>query len=183
MRVIAGKWKGRKLVGFDADNLRPTTDRVKGSLFNIWAHHIDGANWLDLYSGTGNLGWEALSRGAQHVTFVDISQKSLQVLRKNQQMLGALDEVDIVKSDVLEFLRKYKGAPFDMITIDPPFPLKICQETLEVLGGSQACGSETRIVIEHSKHEPLIEKIGALCCIDSRSYGDKLLAFYSREAN
>ncbi|MCC6277482.1 MAG: RsmD family RNA methyltransferase, partial [Oligoflexia bacterium] len=110
-----------------------------------------------------------------------ISAKSIQVIQKNKQALECGDEALIIKKDVIEFLRKYSGPCFDNITIDPPFPSKICLKTLEALANSQACGANTRIVIEHSKHEPLPNQIGNLTLIDSRDYGDKLLSFFSQE--
>ncbi len=181
MRVISGKFKGRKLVSFDQDHIRPTTDRVKESLFNILAPFIENSLVLDLYSGTGNLGIESLSRGAAHVTFVESNIKSIKIIDKNIELLKIADGIDVVKNDVLNFLREFEGDPFDIILIDPPFPSLICLKTLELVAKSKVAGSDTRIAIEHSKREILPEKIGRLTCIDTRNYGDKLLAFFSKE--
>ena len=86
MRIISGKFKGRNLVSFKADHIRPTMDRVKETLFNKWMHEVDDSLFLDLFSGTGSLGLEALSRGARHVTFVEKSNKSIQIIKENLYM-------------------------------------------------------------------------------------------------
>ena len=83
MRIISGKYKGRVLTSFQADHIRPTTDRVKESLFNKWMSLVGEARVLDLFSGTGNLGIESLSRGASHVDFVELNAKSIIILKKN----------------------------------------------------------------------------------------------------
>ena len=181
MRIISGKYKGHKLVSFDQDHIRPTTDRVKESLFNIIAARIPEARVLDLFSGTGNLGLEALSRGANSVDMVELSRKSIDVIRKNMANLKVTEGIVIHKEDAVEFVQNYVGPAFDVVLIDPPFPAQICLKTLEALERSPAVSAATSIVIEHSRHEVLPEKIGALRRVDSRSYGDKLLAFFERE--
>ena len=87
MRIISGKFKGRVLVSFEASNIRPTMDRVKETLFNKWMRHVEDARVLDLFAGTGNLGLEALSRGALHVSFVEKNLKSIQIVKKNIELL------------------------------------------------------------------------------------------------
>jgi 16S rRNA (guanine966-N2)-methyltransferase len=86
----------------------------------------------------------------------------------------------IHKGDAVEYVQEYEGVPYDLILIDPPFPLKICLKVLEALDASSAASSSTFIVIEHSRHEPLPEMIGKLRRVDTRSYGDKLLAFFEK---
>ena len=87
MRIISGKYKGRNLVSFKADHIRPTMDRIKETIFNKWMMYVDGAKVLDLFAGTGNLGIEALSRGATHVTFVEKSNKSMNIVKENLELL------------------------------------------------------------------------------------------------
>src|SRR5437870_2154456 len=118
MRIIAGKFKGRKLVSFDEEHIRPTTDRVKESIFNILAPYLDGAKVLDLYSGTGNLSFESLSRGAFSVTAVEVSKRSIQIIYRNQELLKVGDELTVVKGDAVDYLKKYQGEAFDIILID-----------------------------------------------------------------
>jgi 16S rRNA (guanine966-N2)-methyltransferase len=181
VRIIAGKYKGHKLVSFDEDHIRPTTDRVKESLFNIISARMDGPRVLDLYSGTGSLGLEAFSRGAGSVDMVEISRRSIEIIKKNLRNLRVSEGVVIHKSDAVEFVKKYEGDPFDLVLVDPPFPSKICLATLEALEANRhVMAPSTLIVIEHSRHEPLPDSVGTLRRVDSRSYGDKLLAFYER---
>ena len=87
MRIISGKFKGRVLSSFQADHIRPTTDRVKETLFNKWMHYLEDAHVIDLFSGTGNLGLEALSRGAKHVIFVEKNASSIKILKKTLSYL------------------------------------------------------------------------------------------------
>jgi len=180
VRIISGKFKGHKLVSFDEEHIRPTTDRVKESVFNILTAHLDSARVLDLFSGTGSLGLEAFSRGASTVEMVEINPKSIKVIQKNLARLKITEGIKILKRDAMEFVKKYNGLPYDVILIDPPFPLKICEAILKEISQSQVANSGTRIFIEHSKQEPLPLEIDSLRCIDTRSYGDKLAAFYEK---
>jgi 16S rRNA (guanine966-N2)-methyltransferase len=183
MRIIAGRFKGHKLVSFDEDHIRPTTDRVKESVFNILAPVMEGARVLDLFSGTGNLGLEALSRGASRVDMVEQSPRSIAIIRKNLGHLKVEEGVQIHRADAVAFVRDYLGDPYDVVLVDPPFPLRICETILQELAKSKAADSHTRIVIEHSRKEPLPEQILTLTAIDTRSYGDKLVAFYDKKDN
>jgi len=183
VRIISGKFKGHKLVSFDEDHIRPTTDRVKESVFNIISGYIESARVLDLFSGTGSLGLEAYSRGASSVEMVEINPKSIKIIQKNLERLKITDGIKILKRDAVEFVKKYEGEPYDIILIDPPFPLKICLSILEEIDRSRVANNHTRIVIEHSKQEPLPSEIGTLRCIDTRSYGDKLAAFYEKKGS
>ena len=182
MRIISGKFKGRRLVSFNEDHIRPTTDRVKESLFNILGEKTDGARVLDLFAGTGNLGIEAISRGAASVDMVEVSLKSIQIIRKNLQALQITEGIQIHKSDVIKFIQNYEEASFDIILIDPPFPLKICLQTLTDIGICEIAHENTSIVVEHAKQELLPDQISTLRRVDSRDYGDKLLSFFIKES-
>lgn len=178
MRVIAGKWKGRRLVGFDASHLRPTSDRVKESIFNILSFHLEGAKVLDLYGGTGNLSIESLSRGAANLTTVEMNPKSIQIIQKNLKALGIEDGIDVRKQDVFVFLKKYSGDAFDIILIDPPFTEKIADPSVAAVSTSQAFHKNTIIVCEYSKFEKMDKAYGDLVNYDTRDFGDKKVAFF-----
>jgi len=180
MRIIAGLFKGHKLVSFDEDHIRPTTDRVKESVFNILSPMIEGARVLDLFSGTGNLGFEAFSRGAMSVDMVEKSPRSIAIIKKNMAHLKVTAGIEIHREDAIDYVRGYTGKAFDLVLIDPPFPLKICETILKDISGSKVADSNTRIVIEHSRKESLPKQILSLTAIDTRSYGDKLVAFYEK---
>lgn len=183
MRIISGRFKGRVLSSFQADHIRPTTDRVKESLFNKWMHHLDEARVLDLFSGTGSLGLEALSRGASHVQFVEANLKSIDILKKNIALLK-LDssEYSILKSDVLTFLKKYQGEPFDLILADPPFTEKMAHDVMQALDASACYKPETLIAIESQKKERMDDQYNQLYRYDMNDYGDKVLSFFTKKS-
>lgn len=179
MRVIGGKYKGRYLVNFQADHIRPTTDRVKESLFNILQSYIDGAEVLDLFAGTGNLGIEALSRGAQKVTFVEKNPKSLQLIKENLKALKIEEEYEIQKQDVMKFLKSTGDLQYDLIFIDPPFTEKMAHDVMELLCQSQILKPGGILAIESAKKERMEDQYGSLIRHDKRDYGDKILSLFS----
>ena len=180
MRVIAGRFRGRRLVSFKADHIRPTTDRIKESIFNKLQGYIDGARVLDLFSGTGNLTCESLSRGARWVDAVELSKKSAQIIRENLKLLEIEDEVRLHVEDVFKFLSRYEGEPYDLIFCDPPFTEKLADRVLEELARSAAVGAETVIMIEASSHETVKDVYPNLERYDSRDYGDKQVSFWRK---
>jgi 16S rRNA (guanine966-N2)-methyltransferase len=142
---------------------------------------MEEAQVLDLFSGTGNLGFEALSWGAKSVQMVEINPRSIAIIRKNMEHLKITDGIEIYKGDAVTYVKKYTGSPYNIILIDPPFPLKICNTILEEISKSTVANSETRIVIEHARQEPVESVFQGLRCIDTRSYGDKLVSFFKKE--
>ncbi len=183
MRIIAGKYKGRVLASFQADHIRPTTDRVKESLFNKWMRHTEDAKVLDLFAGTGNLGLEALSRGAVHVDFVELNVKSIQILKKNVDLLKVpTSEYSISKQDVLLYLKKYQGEPYNLILIDPPFTEKMAHDVMQALDESRCFDENTLIAIESVKKERIDEAYTNLYRYDFNDYGDKILSFFAKKA-
>ena len=119
LRIIAGEWRGRKLDVFDAPGLRPTPDRVRETLFNWLQQDIVGARCLDLFAGTGILGFEALSRGAKEVVSVEANAMLIGAIKKHAAMLGCKQHV-IQHADALSWLKQEQGA-FDLVFLDPPF--------------------------------------------------------------
>ncbi|MFZ3228575.1 MAG: 16S rRNA (guanine(966)-N(2))-methyltransferase RsmD [Pseudobdellovibrio sp.] len=182
MRIVSGKYKGRILVSFHADHIRPTMDRVKETLFNKWMSDVEDAKVLDLFSGTGSLGLEALSRGAKHVDFVDLNVKSIQILRKNIELLKVeRSEYTISQKDVLIYLKKYKGPAYGLILIDPPFTEKMAHQVMEQLDTSACFDDATLIAIESQKQERIDDEYSNLIRYDFKDYGDKLLSFYRKK--
>jgi 16S rRNA (guanine966-N2)-methyltransferase len=190
MRIIAGSLGGRHLVSFRADHIRPTTDRVKETIFNRFMFDIAEMRVLDLYAGTGNLSFEALSRGAEYVESVESHRKSLQVIRSNQSSLG-LDPKDgpnllgrhvLIGDDVFRYLAHFEGQPFDIILIDPPFTMRLADSTMNALSNSKTWHQGTRIAIESSRGEALGDRYGALCLEVRKNFGDKTLSFFEVEA-
>lgn len=181
MRIIAGRFRGRRLASFKADHIRPTTDRVKESIFNKLQGYFEGARVLDLFSGTGNLACESISRGAVSVDAVELSKKSIQIIRENLQLLDIEREVQILNDDVLKYLARYQGPPYDVIIADPPFTEKLADQVLLALSASSAVGTESIIVIEASSHEVVKDSYPQLECRDSRDYGDKKVSFWRQK--
>lgn len=182
MRIIAGRYRGHRLTGFKGDHLRPTTDRVKETIFNILMPYLDGAQVLDLFSGTGNLGIESLSRGAKEVFFVEKNPKSLKIIKENLGKLNITKDYQIISQDVFRFLQN-SLLIFDVILIDPPFTHKIGHEVMENLAKSRLWNEETLIVIESSCHEKMEEAYPPLFLFKKRNFGDKILSVFRFKEN
>ena len=178
MRIISGKYKGRNLVHFNADHIRPTTDRVKESIFNILQSEFEDAIVLDLFCGTGNLAIEALSRGAKSVDSVELSTKSIEIMQKNKDLLKIGDEWQWKKADAIKFMNQANSKTYDIIMIDPPFTEKMAHSCLETLSQSKLWQPNTIIFIEASKQERLELQYANLKQYDLRNFGDKRVGFY-----
>lgn len=182
MRIVAGRFKGRVLSSFKADHIRPTTDRVKETLFNKWMTQIADAKVLDLFAGTGNLGIESLSRGCVHVDFVEKNLKSIQILKKNIELLKIINsEYKIYKQDVLSYLKSYQGEAYDLILADPPFTEKMAHDVMLALDLSSCFNENTLIAIESQKKERMDEAYSNLYRYDFKDYGDKVLSFFAKK--
>ena len=183
MRIISGRFKGRVLSSFQADHVRPTMDRVKETLFNKWMTDVEGARVLDLFAGTGNLGLESLSRGCAHVDFVELNVKSIQILKKNIELLKLRsDEFTIHKHDVLQYLTKYRGEAFNLILADPPFTEKMAHDVMQAIDSSSCFNADTLIAIESHKKERMDVAYTNLYRYDFKDYGDKVLSFFAKKA-
>jgi 16S rRNA (guanine966-N2)-methyltransferase len=191
MRIISGRFRGRRLASFDADHIRPTTDRVKESIFNKLQGYFEGARVLDLFSGTGNLAFESLSRGATYVEAVEMSRKSIAIIQKNIELLKVeKDEIRVVCDDVLKYLRGNKGQQFDVVLCDPPFTKTMADEVLKALVESTVVGPETMVMVEASSHEVVEARyeptdsasgLRPLVRFDQKDYGDKKISYFQRE--
>jgi 16S rRNA (guanine966-N2)-methyltransferase len=182
MRIISGKWGGRRLVSFKSDAIRPTTDRVKETVFNIIGGDIVGSSFLDLFCGTGSMTFEALSRGASEVVCVDKGKDSKSIISKNAEILEAKKDFKFISSDVFKFLERNKKA-FDLIFIDPPFTQKMGAEVMKKLAQSKALGPDCLVFIEYVRGEEIYDpKGGPLAIYKERDYKDKLMYVYSCES-
>ncbi len=152
VRIIGGECRGRILQFPDAPGLRPTTDRVRETLFNWLQFDIPGARCLDLFAGSGVLGFEAASRGAGHVVLVEQSRRVFAMLEKNRATLNFGDRVDLVCKDALQWLVQ-NGEAFDIIFLDPPFGHAMLQSAIDALAVSPAVKSGTRLYIEQESHD------------------------------
>lgn len=179
IRIIGGELKGRKLVTVAGKETRPTADRVRESIFNILGKNVQGARIIDLYAGTGAMGIEALSRGAQFVFFADNQKAALDALAKNLKTCSLESKASAIKwniNDNLNILRSHKPA-FDLVFIDPPYNKNMIQPTLTHLGSSQCLANGARLVIEHSPLESIPANQLKFELADQRRYGKTLVSF------
>ena len=132
MRIISGSARGRRLKELQGMDTRPTTDKVKEALFNIIQFDIEGRQVLDLFGGTGQLGLEALSRGAAHATFVDLRKEAVGIIRENLSLTGFSDRATVVQGDYLAFLTRCREK-FDLIFLDPPYQSDLLDRALETI--------------------------------------------------
>lgn len=171
VRIVAGKWRGRRIEAPRDERVRPTGDRVREAWLSIVNPHLPGARVADLFAGSGALGFEALSRGAQHVDFVDVAAKSLTVIRANAVALGAGDDATVHRADALSFVRKLAAGAYDVVFADPPYDLGLATRLAEQW---LAVPFATVIGIEHRANEELPGDG------DVRRYGGSAVTFYYR---
>jgi 16S rRNA (guanine(966)-N(2))-methyltransferase RsmD len=183
MRVIAGSFRSRTLKAPAGLSTRPTSDRLRETLFNVLAPKIGGARFLDLYAGSGAVGVEALSRGAREVCFVERAAPALKVLRENLDGLNLQEGVRIVPGSVAGFLRKADAeAPFDLVFLDPPYDAgNEYAAVLNALGGPAAglLSAAGLVVAEHFRKDKLDDWYGVLRRTRLLQQGDAALSFYA----
>ncbi|MCS7223537.1 MAG: 16S rRNA (guanine(966)-N(2))-methyltransferase RsmD [Armatimonadetes bacterium] len=184
MRVIGGEYKGRTLIVGTGKGLRPTSDRIRKSLFDILGGEVEGAQFLDIFAGTGAVGIEALSRGAVRATFIEISRRTSEALRRNLTRLGIAHQAEVLVGDARKWLKRLfeRGAFFDIVFLDPPYGTDLGKRTLEVLA---AHGSVVRpggwVIVQHLSKEALTDQWGPLTLAKRRRIGEHCLSFYLRE--
>lgn len=183
MRIIAGKFRGRRLKSPPSQQTRPTSDRLRETLFSIIAPKIEGARLLDLCAGTGAVGIEALSRGAEHVSFVDQSREMCQLIDANLNSLAVNDdEYEVMPADALHFLQSQlnKGNPaFDIVFFDPPYAADY--EVVLNFVGQHAAKLLTPtgiMIVEHYQKKALAESFDSLTSYRKLRQGDSVLSFY-----
>lgn len=182
MRVISGKARGTKLECPTGDNVRPTTDRIKESLFNIINMDIIDTNVLDLFCGTGALGIESLSRGANKCIFVDRDKRSIEMTKRNILKTKLMDYSIIENVDVKTAISKYSSEKFDYIFLDPPYNKDFCMEVLRLINDNQILNEDGTIVIEHNPDEILEEMVGNLIRFKEKKYNKTtMISFYKLE--
>lgn len=151
IRIISGQWRGRKLPVMNADGLRPTTDRTKETLFNWLLGDVQQARCLDMFAGSGGLGFEALSRNAQSVVFCEQHPQAVKILQDNCQRLNIeAHQVEVKAGNTMQLCGTLTGT-FDLIFIDPPFHHQLVDSSIEVLLNNNLVTSGTLIYIEHEK--------------------------------
>ncbi|RUO81122.1 16S rRNA (guanine(966)-N(2))-methyltransferase RsmD [Idiomarina tyrosinivorans] len=149
-RIIAGQWRGRKFPIADAEGLRPTTDRVRETVFNWLQPVVVDSQCLDLFAGSGSLGFEAASRGAKFVTFIEKQSAVARQLQRNIQTLGE-PQLQAIEADALQWLQHTPAAPYSLIFLDPPFQQQLLMPAIELLQQPGYTEPGSYIYIEHEK--------------------------------
>jgi 16S rRNA (guanine966-N2)-methyltransferase len=182
MRIVSGKFKGRALTGPPSFATRPTSDRVRESLFNILAHGIngfdlEGARVMDLFAGTGALGLEALSRGAKFCQFVEESAEARGVIRANADAFGCIGQCKIWRRDAADLGACAPQSPFELVFIDPPYNKGLGSKALHSLFYGQWLAPRAIVVLEELDKAP-VEAVSGLNLLDTRIYGDTQVRIY-----
>jgi len=185
MRVIAGKYRGRPLRSLRGMDIRPTSDRLRETLFNVLAagnpQALDGSVWLDLFAGTGAVGIEALSRGASHVYFIETAAVAAKLIEHNLESLGIAEGYRILRDDLSGVLwrlqREHVAA--DVVFLDPPYRMRLAYEqTLTALADSSIVWAMSLVIAEHEKKFDPGSEFGSLLRVRKLTQGNTALSFY-----
>ena len=179
MRVIAGEQKGRRLTPPHWAGVRPTSDKLRETLFNVLGPHVAGARVLDGFAGTGAVGIEALSRGARHVTFVDSDRRATALVEANLSHCGLKERYAIIRVVFARLSSRLEAATpegFDIIFLDPPYGAEDMASALEAAAG--LASANTRVIIEHARRDAPPAQVGKLVLTRNLLSGDSALAFY-----
>ena len=187
MRVIAGQYRSRRLQSMPGIDIRPTADRLRETLFNVLTagepEAFQGTTWIDLFAGTGAVGIEALSRGAEKVYFVEVATEPSELIRKNLNSLGIDEGFEILRLDVKRALRQFdaRSLQADYVFLDPPYDLEnVYSETLQTSADSQILTPKTVVIAEHRKQFDPGERFGSLQRYRTLKQGDAALSFYRK---
>ncbi|HEX5369415.1 MAG TPA: 16S rRNA (guanine(966)-N(2))-methyltransferase RsmD [Dehalococcoidia bacterium] len=177
LRVIGGELGGRNLKGPPRSGVRPTTDRVREALFEILGTRVEGARVLDLYSGTGAVGIEALSRGAEHCDFVEADSKACEVVRENLTRTALLDRGRLYPLTVARAMARLQG-PYELVVADPPYEYDRAESELSEVISRGLLAEDGTLVVEHSQRHVWPQSLAGRAQLTSRRYGDTRLTLY-----
>lgn len=185
VRVIGGVYRGRRLRATEGMKVRPTSDRLRETLFNIIAPLLPYSRFLDLCAGSGAVGIEALSRGARHTTMVEISRRACAVIEDNLRSLGITDGATIINRDAVSALRRLdgEGQQFDVIFFDPPYASDLYEKVMNMVGSSDLLSEGGILIVEHRAKTPTEPEYDKLHIYRQVRQGDSSLGFYSVEQN
>jgi 16S rRNA (guanine(966)-N(2))-methyltransferase RsmD len=176
MRIITGKAKGKKLFTLEGEATRPTSERIKGAIFSAIQFDVEGRRVLDLFAGSGQMGLEALYRGAIGATFIDSSREAMEIVKKNAKATNLFDESKFIVSDGANYIRKSQGRDqYDLVFIDPPYAMNLCKKSVEALLRYGALSDGAIVVLESGDEEIDLNSLpySNFEVIKSTSYGKK----------
>lgn len=180
MRIIAGQYKGRRLKTLDGLHVRPTSDRLRETLFNILAPRIVGARFVDVCAGSGAVGIEALSRGAQEATFIENNRRAAHLIGENLQHCGITTGTRLINRDVLTAL-KYLAEQqrrYDIFYFDPPYDIELYSPVLWLLSKTDLVAEDGVVIVEHRRQAPLAEAYETLRAYRELPQGETQLTFF-----
>ena len=180
MRVVSGTARGKKLKTPNGMRTRPTTDRVKEAMFSILQFHLPGAKILDLFGGTGQLGIEGLSRGANSAVFVDQASDACKLIRENLQLTGFSDQCRVIQSDYQNFL-KHCTEKYNIIILDPPYAEEFLEKSLKIISEIDILQSGGIIVAEHSVEKVLSNNFEHFPMVKKYKYGNTFLSVFRKD--
>ena len=184
MRVTGGQARGRRIETVKGFEIRPTSDRVREAVFNLLGQDLSGLGVLDLFSGTGSMAIESLSRGASHAVLVDISQQSVNLMRKNLRQTGFENQGVVLKMDLTSGLlqsRSIVNGQFGIVFLDPPYRHNLIPLLLQQIPSTACVIPGARAIAETSKDRELPSAVGAFRIIKTRTYGDTRISIYLYE--
>ena len=180
MRIIAGELKGRRLASPSDNRVRPTTDKVKEAVFSMISGYLQDSIVLDLFSGTGNLGLEAISRGAARVYFADRDRTSVALTKDNIRHCRVEDRAEVLHADYISVLNRFQYEA-DVIFLDPPYEAGYLENCLRLIGEKGILAEDGIVVAEHSHSEILPETVAGLVLIKTKRYGKISISLYERQ--
>ena len=188
-RVVTGKYRGAVLFAPKGDTTRPTTDKVKESLFSILQNRIPDCSFLDLFAGCGQIGIEAVSRGAARAVLVDKGGEQISVIRRNLEKIHASgdDSIKVMRAPYDKALSELivKGEKFDIIYMDPPYRMaeEACIKVCEILSANDLLSEDGMLLVEHASDLPFDEEKMGLTAVRSCSYGLTVITFFMKRSN
>ena len=188
MRIITGSAKGKKLVSLEGDATRPTSERIKEAIFSSIQFDVEDRRVLDPFAGSGQMGLEALSRGAQKATFIDLSREAMEIVKQNCRITGFFDRSHFLVSDWKNYIRKAAGREqFDLVFVDPPYAMACCADAANYLAEKELIIPGAIVVLESGEEEINADdpRLSGYRVIKSTHYGKKtwvnILFFEGRE--
>lgn len=182
MRIVAGKFRSRVIDAVDGDKTRPTLDKVKEAVFSRIGPYFDGGNMLDLFGGSGNVSFEALSRGMEHSILCDVSFKAISTMKKNAKVLGVENSIDIWKMDFKRALQQAKELElkFDFVYLDPPYKQQQIDFILSYLSENNLLNDNADVVCESLKEDEFQQTYGDLEQVKDVIYGITRITYYKK---
>ena len=178
MRIISGRKRGHKLLEFEGENVRPTTDRVKESVFNLIQGFVPDAVCLDMFAGSGALSFEAISRGAQKAVCIDSDKRSIDIIKKNALSLGLFEDCDIVNMSCFDYVER-TTEKFDIVFLDPPYNKNFIEPVLDALIKNDVLNEDGIIVLE-SDGTDFHDEFEGLDIYRQRKYGRTYITIYKK---